>query len=91
MAKASQKTRQRALSRSVDSLFTHNKWRIWRFDDKNIALLHEDESIDRIRYYSTLGGALRGLVKQIGFCCDDLKDCVNQLSDLNKAIERAGI
>jgi hypothetical protein len=89
--KATQKPRHDALSRSSDAIFTHAGWRIWRFDDNNIALLHEKETLKQIRYYSTLGGALRGLVKQIGFVCTDLNDAVERIDNLNKAITRAGI
>lgn len=88
---AEQKPRHNALSRSSEAIFTHAGWRIWRFDDKNIALIHEKENLNQTRYYSTLGGALRGLVKQIGFVCADLNDAMERIDNLNKAITRAGI
>ena len=86
-----QKTRQRTLSRSSNAIFTHAGWRVWRFDEKNIALIHEKEGSSQIRYYSTLGGALAGLVKQIGFVCSDLNDCMEKIDSLHKDIARAGI
>ena len=91
LSKTEQKARHNALSRSSEAIFTHAGWRIWRFDEKNIALIHEKENLNQTRYYSTLGGALRGLVKQIGFVCSDLNDAMERIDNLNKAITRAGI
>ena len=89
--KATTKQRQRSLATSSEALFTHNGWRIWVVDDKNIGLIHEHEGPNKVRYYSSLESALKGLVKQIGFVCTDLNDCMERIEELHRDIRRAGI
>lgn len=42
-------------------------------------------------FHSTIGGALRGITKDIGFVCTDLRDCMERIDALHKDIARAGV
>ena len=69
-----------------DVLFEHNGWTLWRFDGLNIALKHKDEKPHKTRYYASLGHALHGLQKCVGFHVTDLKEAADAYDDLAAVI-----
>ena len=79
------------ISKRNSPLFEYNGWSITRWDDLNVRLSHVDDTAGTDRFYSNLGGALHGLVKQIGFKCTDLNHAVELLDGLNKRLTRAGL
>lgn len=79
------------ISRRDTPIFTYKGWAIYRWDDLNIKLTHDEDAETCNRFYSTLGAALHGLVKQIGFKCQDLNHAVELLDGLNKRLTRAGL
>ena len=72
-------------------LFTYKKWSIVRFDELNIKLVHENDDPKTNRYYSTLGGALLGLRKEIGFASPDLNAAIDSWDELGTKITAAAL
>ena len=86
-----QKARQRIAAHRNTPLFSHKKWSIVKFDDLNIKLIHEDDAPNTVRYYATLGGALMGLRKEIGFASPDLNAAIDAWDELGAKIAAAAL
>jgi hypothetical protein len=68
-------------------LFSYNGWDIARWDNLNMRLIHEDDDMaNDFRWYSTLGGALLGLRKEIGFASPDLNAAIDSWDELSAKI-----
>ena len=85
------KARKKAIQSKEDQrkspLFSYRGWRIVKFDDLNMKLVHKDDTPKTNRYYSTLGGALFGLRKEIGRKCSNLEDAIASWDELGAKIE----
>lgn len=86
---------RRALKKAVQSresqrkapLFEYRGWQIVKFDDLNMKLVHKDDTPKTNRYYPTLGGALKGLRKEIGRKCSRLEDAIASWDELGARID----
>ena len=63
-------------------LFKYRNWTLKRFDSLNISLTKKGEDPNRTRYYSTLGSAMHGLAKEIGFSSPDLNAAIESWDEL---------
>ena len=83
--KANRRTATHRQEARSKPLLEYKDWAIVRFDGMNIALSRKGEKATR--YYSSLGGALEGLRKEIGFASKDLNAAIEAWDELGRKIE----
>lgn len=84
--KALKKARESAREQRKAPLFTYRKWSIVKFDQYNLKLVHENDDPRDNRFYPTLTGALKGLVKEVGRNVGNVQEAIDAYHELDAKI-----